>query len=192
MDKLKNVKETLMASLMTQMGHLETVDTKELGEVIDMIKDLEEAIYYCTITKAMEEKEPRKGEKDKEYHHYYTEKYMYPPLRYEDDIMYYDGNGSTSYASNGRGGNGHSNGTSNGSSRYYSPEYMYNRPDSRMYTESKAMHHPKATSVKELENYLHELSSDVTEMVEEASPEEKQMLKKKMMELAEKIGKTNA
>ena len=27
------------------------VDTKELGEAIDMIKDLEEAIYYCTVTK---------------------------------------------------------------------------------------------------------------------------------------------
>jgi hypothetical protein len=29
------------------------VDTKELGEAIDMIKDLEEAIYYCTVTEAM-------------------------------------------------------------------------------------------------------------------------------------------
>ena len=34
--------------------NLENVNTKELGEVIDMIKDLEEAIYYATITKAME------------------------------------------------------------------------------------------------------------------------------------------
>lgn len=28
---------------------------KELGEVIDMIKDLEKAIYYETVVKAMEE-----------------------------------------------------------------------------------------------------------------------------------------
>jgi predicted house-cleaning noncanonical NTP pyrophosphatase (MazG superfamily) len=33
--------------------HLDEADTGELGEVIDMIKDLEEAIYYATITKAM-------------------------------------------------------------------------------------------------------------------------------------------
>ena len=32
------------------MTHLEQADTKELGEAIDMIKDLEEAIYYKTIT----------------------------------------------------------------------------------------------------------------------------------------------
>jgi len=37
------------------MGNLHQVDTHELGEVIDMIKDLEEALYYCSITKAMEE-----------------------------------------------------------------------------------------------------------------------------------------
>jgi hypothetical protein len=31
-----------------------TVDTKELGEAMDMIKDLSEAIYYNTIVKSME------------------------------------------------------------------------------------------------------------------------------------------
>ena len=36
--------------------NLNTVDTRELGEAVDMIKDLAEAIYYCTVTKAMEEK----------------------------------------------------------------------------------------------------------------------------------------
>ena len=52
------------------MGHLEQVDAKELGEVIDMVKDIEEAIYYCTITKAMEEKEKSGGERV--HHHYYN------------------------------------------------------------------------------------------------------------------------
>ena len=57
MERLKRVKETLMSCIESQMGHLDTVDTEELGDVVDMVKDLEEAIYYCTITKAMEEKE---------------------------------------------------------------------------------------------------------------------------------------
>ena len=35
------------------MSNLQQVDAKELGEVIDMVKDIEEAIYYCTITEAM-------------------------------------------------------------------------------------------------------------------------------------------
>ena len=62
MEKLKNMKETLMNNIQMQMGHLETVDTKELGEAIDMVKDLAEAIYYCTITEAMTEKEDKKKE----------------------------------------------------------------------------------------------------------------------------------
>ena len=55
MDRLKHMKETLMCCVEEQMSHLDMVDTKELGEAIDMLKDLEEAIYYCTITKAMHE-----------------------------------------------------------------------------------------------------------------------------------------
>lgn len=51
------MKEQLMSEIQGQMHNLENVDTKELGEAIDMLKDLEEAVYYCTITKAMEEKE---------------------------------------------------------------------------------------------------------------------------------------
>ena len=62
------MKEALVAQVENQMSNLSEVDTHELGEVIDMIKDLEEAIYYCSITKAMEEKEEEK----KVEHHYYT------------------------------------------------------------------------------------------------------------------------
>ena len=57
MHRLKHMKEALVAQVENQMSNLSEVDTHELGEVIDMIKDLEEAIYYCSITKAMEEKE---------------------------------------------------------------------------------------------------------------------------------------
>ena len=52
--RLEQMKECLVSCVQNQIsGHLDQVDTKELGEAIDMIKDLEEAIYYCTITKAM-------------------------------------------------------------------------------------------------------------------------------------------
>ena len=46
---LKNIKEQLIAQVQNQMTDLKCVDTKELGEVIDMIKDLSEAVYYCEI-----------------------------------------------------------------------------------------------------------------------------------------------
>ena len=57
MEQLKNMKQTLVSCIQGQMTHLDSVDTKELGEVVDMVKDLSEAIYYCTITEAMGEKE---------------------------------------------------------------------------------------------------------------------------------------
>ena len=53
-EKLKHMKDTLMCAVEMQLCDLSEVDTKELGEAIDMIKDLEEAIYYCTVTEAMQ------------------------------------------------------------------------------------------------------------------------------------------
>lgn len=50
------------------------------------------------------------------------------------------------------------------------------------------MHHPKSTQMKELENYMHELSADITEMIQDATPEEKAMLEKKIFALANKVG----
>ena len=51
MKKLKRMKDCLKDMVMCQMSDLKNVDTKELGEAIDMIKDLSEAIYYCSMTK---------------------------------------------------------------------------------------------------------------------------------------------
>ena len=63
MEQLKSMKQCLIACAQAQMNNLQNVDAKELGEVIDMIKDLEEACYYATITKAMTE-ENKKEEVD--------------------------------------------------------------------------------------------------------------------------------
>lgn len=52
--KLMWMEEQLIAEAEKQFECLEDVCTKELGEVIDMIKDLKEAIYYEAVTKAME------------------------------------------------------------------------------------------------------------------------------------------
>lgn len=55
MDKLKAIKCTLEKKVYNQLDHIDDVCVEELGEVIDMIKDLSKAIYYCTIVEAMEE-----------------------------------------------------------------------------------------------------------------------------------------
>jgi hypothetical protein len=41
--------------------------------------------------------------------------------------------------------------------------------------------------MKELEKYAQELTSDIVEMVEDASPEEKQYLSKKLLLLPQKL-----
>ena len=57
MENLKSIKKCLIARAQAQMGNLQEVDAEELGEVIDMIKDLEKTIYYGTIIKAMQQDE---------------------------------------------------------------------------------------------------------------------------------------
>ena len=65
--KLMHMEELLIAEADKQFECLDEVCTKELGEVIDMIKDLKEAIYYEIVTKAMEADDSYKREKS-DYH----------------------------------------------------------------------------------------------------------------------------
>lgn len=51
--KLIPIAEHLICAVEKQMEDLEGTCTQELGEVIDMIKDLSEAIYYDVVTEAM-------------------------------------------------------------------------------------------------------------------------------------------
>lgn len=213
MEMLKSMKQILISQAQSQMGHLEQVDAKELGEVIDMIKDIEEAIYYCTITEAMNKKEEQGGDHSRHTSIYYSEP-MYYPQNY--NRMYYDGgntyrmydDGGRMYAqgSNGSssrsGGRADNNGnegrdgrSSNGNEgrRGYSdmrdPREGSSPGQRRMYMESKEMRHGKAKQLQELEKYVKELSSDLMEMIEGASPEERQYLGNRMSSLATKINK---
>ena len=57
---------------------IENIDTAEMGQVTDMLKDLAEAMYYRTLTKAMDESEDdeimdmfdRYGDGRRYYDHY--------------------------------------------------------------------------------------------------------------------------
>lgn len=214
MERLKQMKETLMSSVQGQLGNLDHVDAKELGEAVDMIKDLSEAIYYCTVTKEMEECKEEKKMMDKmeqkfqshqqmpqqvHQHYYPIPEYDRPYYRDMDrdyGKMYYDG--ESSYR-----GNGNSGGNSRG---FREPEYFMPIQDfpqypreirdvregrspmnRRSYMESKEMHKGKEVEMQELEKYMQELSTDITDMIKEASPEEKQMLQQKLTLLASKV-----
>lgn len=54
MKKLKEIKNELVKKVYSEIENFDCLHTEELGEVIDMIKDLSEAIYYCFIVEAME------------------------------------------------------------------------------------------------------------------------------------------
>ena len=57
----------------------------------------------------------------------------------------------------------------------------------RMYMESKESKQDKTIQMRELEKYLQELAQDITEMIEDASAEERQYLSKKISALATKV-----
>ena len=161
-ERLKHLKDCLLCCIESQMNHLGDVDAEELGEAIDMLKDLEEAIYYTTITEAMNE---GGGEKKKREHH--NEDMMY----YSTPTMYMDDEHTNS---NPKPSHDHNEGRSPASRR--------------MYMEAKTTSTDKAMQLRELEKYMQELTNDIVEMIQDSSPEEKSYLEKKMTTLAAKIG----
>lgn len=166
MEQLKSMKQCLIAQVQGQMSNLQQVDAKELSEAIDMIKDLEEAIYYCTIVEAMEKdkKEPvveyytnRRDMDMPKGRMYYTEPWGYTePYYYTERPI----NFSIRDPKEGR-----------------SPMQR------RMYMEA----HSKDEKMKELEKYIQELTGDIMDMIQDATPEERKMLQQKISTLATKI-----
>ena len=188
---------------------VENLDTKEMSEVAEILKELCEAEYYATITKAMGESEygedydmhgpmeerryyrgrardsmgrfkSRRGyDEMMDYHEMYPMEH-YRDMDREDGRMYYSGSGSMGSGTrmNESSMRDHREGRS-GMSR-------------RSYMETKEMHpgnsaEEKQAKTRELEKYMSELSSDLTEMLAGASAEEKTVLKTKMQTLLSKI-----
>ena len=197
MENLKMIKEQLISQVQTQMNDLKCVDTKELGEVVDMIKDLSESIYYCSIVEAMEES----GE-DKKAQSFYMNKYLPPYDEYYRDMerpegrMYYTDRTRVNPQPTQNWDNVSSwgqNSQMRQNDGYVYPITMRDNREGRSpmkrkaYIESKEMHQDKTMQMKGLEDYMSELSQDITEMIQMASPEEKAVLQKKLVALSSKI-----
>lgn len=184
---------------------IENIDACEMGQVTDMLKDLAEAMYYRTLTKAMDEAEDdeimemfdRYGDGRRFYDHYrysdgrfapkgrgsYRRGYEGPywrmtPEMYKDMQEYRDMDRNT-----GR--------------MYYTEPTMtmsesnYDRAK-RNYTETKELHRANTPQDKEakmrgLEDYFKEISSDITGLLSDMTPEERNMLKSKISALATKL-----
>lgn len=151
----------------------------------------------------------RRGYEDEMYYTMTPEMYREHDPEYYRDLdreslnrMYYSsGNmgsqSSGTSAGQSSGGSSAGNASSGGSSgsRGYSESGSQGRDSRegrsgqsrRSYMESKEMGKDKGEKMKSLEEYMKELSSDVTEMISDASAEEKAMLKNKMQVLMQKI-----
>lgn len=190
-EALKMMKEQLMSCVQGQLGDIKNADAHELGEAVDMIKDLAEAIYYCTITDSMEKSEQaNKSQGETNINYYTTPNYNQGMKMYPD---YRDMERTGGYMYYPTGGNGGSNG---GGVSYYTemPGLMGRDPREgrspmrrRLYMEGKEMHNDTNSQLRELEAYLQELSTDITEMIKGASQEERNTLRQKMTTLANKI-----
>lgn len=191
-------------------GGIENIDTCEMGQVTDMMKDLAEAMYYRTLTKAMDDSDPEEIME-------MFERYGDYGRRYYDHYRYADGR----FAPKGRGT--YRRGYDEPPYYHMTPE-MYrsmenyrdmDRRDGRMYyseptmnsgvhtesrydmakrnyTESKELHRgntpeDKEQKMKELEKYLREIGSDIAELISDASTEEKNLLKNRMQVIMQKI-----
>lgn len=254
MEQLKMMKERLVECVEKQINsNLEYANAQELGEAVDMIKDLSEAIYYCTITEAMDEKDQMERGNHYPVSHYYGDRYLPEYPMYMDrstmyaeggqgggggggsrnytPMLYASGGGGSGGGGQGGGGGGQGGGRnytpmmfasdgnqqSRGESRNYTPmmyagggQSMYHSPEygyppmpmpapamspeyegrspmvRRRYMDGKKQN-DKHSQMQELEQYTQELASDLTDMVKDASPEEKQLLQQKISLLASKI-----
>ena len=196
---------------------IEQVETKEMGEVAEIIKELAEAEYYAKISKAMDESEygedydymgaydehSRKGYRGQPRDsrgrymsrrgyesRMMPEMYDYSDMEHMRDMDRDYGKMYYTDGMNGSSRGGSSSGMSNGSNRGYS-ESRYDRAR-RGYEEAKATHkdnspESKQEKMKSLEDYMKSLAEDVTEMVNDMSQEEKSLMKQKMQVLMQKI-----
>ena len=185
---------------------IENVDTTEMGHVTDMLKDLAEAMYYRTLTKAMDESEDddimdmfdRYGDGRRYYDHYryadgrfapkgrgtYRRGYDEPPYWHMTPEMYHDMEQYRDYD------------RKDGRMYYTEPGQIMNESSydraKRAYTESRDLHRgntaqDKEAKMRDLEGYFREISTDITDLLADMTQEERSMLKAKVSALATKL-----
>lgn len=187
---------------------IENVDTSEMGQVVDMIKDLAEAEYHSIISKAMKKADEEEEEYDKELLRSLKAEYGEESgRRYYDQYRYANGR----FAPKGKGTYRRG---------YEEPPYMHMYPEAehmrdmdrdygkmyytepmsesnydrakRNYTETKEMHkantpEDKEHKMKSLDSYMKELSSDITGLIGDMTAEERGLVKAKLSTLVTKL-----
>lgn len=190
-DMLEDVSEAASTEL---AKGTDSVNTKEFGEVVDIIKDLSEAeknkmqaCYYKSVIDAMENAEYgkeydwsgpdedrmgyRRGYRGRDSQGRYTSRRSYDmmPDMYDDRMHY----------SNGAYGGG-ARGMSTSGSRYgYSyDKYMHDRANY-----STTDPEDRQERMKMMEDYTQDLMASISDVMQDVSPEEKSVLRNKLNKL---------
>lgn len=207
-ERIHKMEECLTKKALAQLEcGVENVNTGEFGAVADIIKDLSEAEYYATLAITMQEYDPdevmemfeRYGDGGRRfYDHYryadgrfapkghgtYRRGYEEPPYYHMTPEMYRDMDRDM------------------GRMYYTEPTMNTSMRDSRegrsgmsrrAYMENKELHkantqQDKEAKVRDLNTYMTELANDMTEIISDATPEEKTVLRNKLSALVTKIG----
>lgn len=216
--RMHKMQEILTEKALSELEKgIENVDTCEMGEVVDMIKDLAEAEYRATITKSMDESKKEEEEYDKILLRELKEEFgdeagkrFYDHYRYADGRFAPKGHGTyqRGYSepyyhmtpemyrdmdrdSRARMYYTETSMNDGGASNSRMNESNYDRAK-RNYTETKEMHRTntpqdKEAKMRELEKYMKELSADITDLMSGMSQEEMNMAKSKLTTLVSKM-----
>ena len=190
---------------------VENVNTEEMGEAVDMIKDLCEAEYKAVIVKSMKKADEEEEEYNKELLRALKDEYGEEGSRRHYDEYRYKTTGR--YAPKGKG-------TYVGRRGYEEPPYMHMYPErdmdreygrmyyteptathtsesgydraKRMYTETKEMHkantpEDKEHKMKALDGYIKELGGDITQLIGDMTAEERNLMRTKLSTLVSKL-----
>lgn len=193
---------------------VENIDTCEMKEAIDMLKDISEAMYYRALTHAMEESDTeeimdmfdRYGDDRRYYDHYRYKNgrfapknigarrwYMEPEYHLPLDMYHkYSPEELRDMDRNSKGVMYYTEPNTSEDVRLQDKKYGRSWKSRRGYMESKELHkantpEDKQQKMRDLEAYTKELAEDVTEMITDMSAEEKNLLRTKMQTLAQKI-----
>lgn len=215
-ERIHKMQECLTEKAVNELEKgIENVDTSEMGQVVDMIKDLAEAEYHSIISKAMKKADEEEEEYDKELLRSLKAEYGEESgRRYYDQYRYANGR----FAPKGRG-------TRRGYEEppyYHMPvnyndmEYMrdmdksrgkmyYSEPIAphvsesnydrakRHYTETKEMHsgitpEDKEQRMKALDKYIKTVTNEIIKIVSDnATAEEKNLIKNNINNLVSRF-----
>lgn len=190
---------------------VENVNTEEMGEAVDMIKDLCEAEYKAVIVKSMKKADEEEEEYNKKLLRALKDEYGEEGgRRYYDEYRYKT---TGRYAPKGKG-------TYVGRRGYEEPPYMHMYPErdmdreygrmyyteptathtsesgydraKRNYTETKEMHknntpEDKEHKMKALDGYIKELGDDITQLIGDMTAEERNLMRTKLSTLVSKL-----